>query len=94
MKTLEDYNLIRDFVNNQGIEPTMAMLCAKDSEWNDLLYLAKSWKRELDEAEAERQAKLEGLSDEELGMLDKEHEEAQHKEYLNTLYHSSGHEPE
>jgi len=94
MKTLEDYNLIRDFLGSQGITPTAAMLCVQEQEWADLIYLAKSWKRELDERIAKDADEIKGLSEDELRQMDKATEEARIKQQNAVLFHSCGTEPE
>ena len=94
MKTLEDYNLVKDFLLSQGEFSPVAVVSVSESAWTDLTYLAKSWKRELDEAEAERQAKIEGLSEEELGQMDREAEKARQKELRKTMFLSCGTDPE
>ena len=94
MKTLEDYTLIRDFISHQGITPSVAMLCVQEKEWADLVYLAKSWKREQEEYLEAEKAKLEGLSEEELGQMDREAKVQAEREEQAILFYSSGHKPE
>ena len=90
MKTLEDYNLVKDFLLSQGEFSPVAVVSVPESAWTDLVYLAKSCKRDQDEKEAERQAKLEGLSEEELGQMDREAEKAAKRDRIKALHHSCG----
>lgn len=94
MKTLEEFQLIKEFLGGQGIKPTMAMVCTAGSEWQDLVYLAKSWKTQREEEIAAREAELEGLSEEELALIDKKAEDERRLEKERLLYHSSGYRPE
>ncbi len=94
MKTLEDFELVKDFLLSQGEFSPVAVVSVPESAWTDLVYLSKSWKREIDEKESERQAKLEGLSEEELGQMDREAEKAERKAYMKALHHSCGTRPE
>jgi len=94
MKTLDEYKLIREFISSQGIQPSIAMLCVPQNEWDDLKYLAQSWHREQDEMVAAAEARLEGLSEEELGQMDREAKEQAEREEQEILFYSSGHKPE
>ena len=94
MKTLEDYNLVKDFLSSQGDFSAVGVVSVSESAWNDLIYLAKTWKQELDEKAREEEKRLEGLSEDELRMMDKKAKEEAEKETAKILFHSCGSEPE
>jgi hypothetical protein len=94
MKTLEEYNLIKEFISAQGIQPTAAMLCVAEKEWNDLVYLAKAWERELESEEALEKQRLQALSEEELGMIERANKKQAQREAEKVLFHSCGSDPE
>lgn len=94
MKELDDYNLIRDFLGSQGIQPTVAMLCVDNDKWYDLVGLARLWRQEADEYAAKQEATLADMTEDELRMMEKAKMEAQHKENEKTLFYSSGHKSE
>jgi len=94
MKTLEEYNLIRDFLGGQGLQPTVAMVCVEDSKWSDLKFLAREWRTEQDAAEEARQAELDGLTEEELAQREREAAEEAQRQEDEVLFHSCGHRPE
>ena len=94
MKTLEEFELVRDFLGGQGLKPTVAMVCASTSEWQDLVYLAKSWRTQQEEEAARLAEELEGLSEEELAMRERAAEEERQREAQKILFHSSGYRPE
>jgi len=94
MKTLEDFDLIREFLGAQGIKPTMAMVCAGGPEWQDLVFLAREWKNAQDEAVKQQAEELANLSEDELALRDKQAREEALLENDRVLFHSSGHRPE
>ena len=94
MKTLEEFDLIREFLGAQGIKPTAAMVCANAPEWQDLVYLAKSWKSAVDEEIARQEEELANLSEDELRLRDKQAREEALLENDRILYHSAGYRPE
>ncbi len=94
MKTLEDYNLVKDFLMSQGEFSPVAVVSVPEQAWSDLVYLAKTWKRELDEQAKEDRKQLQGLSEEELGAMDRASEEARRREAEKALFHSCGSDPE
>ena len=94
MKTLEEFDLIKEFLGGSGIKPTMVMVCAAAPEWQDLVYLAKSWKSAREEEIQRKEEELAGLSEEELAMRDKEAIDQARLEEEALLYHSCGTRPE
>jgi hypothetical protein len=94
VKTLEEFQLIKEFLGGQGIKPTMAMVCAAGPEWQDLVYLAKSWKSAREEEIARKEEELASLSEEELALRDREARDAARLEEERLLYHSAGYRPE
>ena len=94
MKTLEEFDLIRDFLGAQGIKPTMAMVCANAPEWQDLVYLAKSWKNAQDEAVKQQEEELANLSEDELALRDKQAREEKLLEHDRVKFRSCGYDPE
>jgi hypothetical protein len=94
MKTLEEFQLIKEFLGGQGIKPTMAMVCAAAPEWQDLVYLARSWKAERDLEIQRQEEELANLSEEELMLRDKQAREEALLENDRILYHSAGYKPE
>ena len=93
MKTLESYNLIKDFLASQGISPTTAMLCVSDSEWADLVLLAQEWRTDMDALMEKERAETDAMSDEELRQRDMAAKEAARLEEEELMYASCGHEP-
>ena len=93
MKTLEEFDLIKEFLGGSGIKPTMAMVCAAAPEWQDLVYLAKSWKNAQEEEIQRKEEEVAGLTEEELAMRDKEALEAARKAEEEVMYYSAGYEP-
>lgn len=94
MKTLEEFELVKEFLGGQGIQPTMAMVCASAPEWQDLVFLAKEWKSQVEEEIKRQEEELAGLSEEELALRDKEAREKALLENERVLFHSSGYRPE
>ena len=89
MKTLSDFNHIKDFLASQGIQPTLGMLCVSSSEWADLVGLAAEWHcdREVELAE------FEALSEDEQKQRLRDSETRRVQEQESLLFHSSGHVP-
>jgi hypothetical protein len=94
MKKLADFRLVREFLSAQGVEPTIAMVAVRDPEWLDLVILANEWKREIEEAAAEQEAKLAAMTPEEKDQALAEAEEEMRAEREKILFHSCGHRPE
>ena len=94
MKTLEEYNLIRDFLGGQNLQPTVAMVCVKDSEWADLKFLAREWKTARGEERAKAEEAEANLSEDELALRDKQAREEALLENDRVLFHSCGSRPE
>jgi hypothetical protein len=94
VKTLEEFELVRDFLGGQGLKPTTAMICVSSPEWQDLVYLAKSWRTQQEEEVERMRAELDGLSEEELAMRERAAEDERRRENERVLFHSSGYRPE
>jgi arsenate reductase-like glutaredoxin family protein len=94
MKTLEEFELVKEFLGGQGIQPTAAMICASGPEWQDLVVLAREWRNARDEEIRRKEEELAGLSEEELAQRDREALEAARKADEKLLYHSAGYRPE
>jgi len=93
MKTLADFERVREFLESQGIKPTIAMAGLDSGPWTDLVLLSREWQEKLEE-EAERvKAEMEGLSEEEIGQRERDAAEEARLENERILYHSSGYEP-
>ena len=86
MKKIDDFLLIREFLQAQGIQPTVGMVGLDQDSWSDLVILATEW-RALNEEAAET------ISPEELEMRRKHQEQQDRLEQERLLYHSSGHHP-
>lgn len=93
MKTLEQYRLIKEFMSSQGIQPTASILASSEDEWKDMHYLAQEWKDEIDAEIAAREAELDGLSEEEIGIREQLEREKEQYEKEALLFHSSGYKP-
>lgn len=94
MKTLEEFNLIREFLIFQGIKPTVAMVGLEATAWADIVLIAMEWKRDQDVAEEVRKAELDGLSEEELAQRERDVAEEAKRAEDAVLFHSCGHRPE
>lgn len=94
MKTLEEFDMIREFLGAQGIRPTAAMVCVDDAKWSDLKFLARSWKDAIEDAARQQEEELAGLSEEELELRAKQAREEALLENDRLLFHSSGYRPE
>lgn len=94
MKTLDDFNRIKEFLGGQGITFSPAVVCVSDPEWRDLAFLAREWKTEQDAAEEARQAELDSMTDEERSQREREAQEEAQREEDDVLFHSCGHRPE
>ena len=90
MKTLEEFDLIREFLGAQGIKPTVAMICADSREWQDLVMLARDWRNSRDEAAKQQEEELANLSEDELALRDKEARERELVANDEIVYHSCG----
>lgn len=94
MKTLEEFNRIKEFLGGQGITFSPAVVCVSEPEWKDLAYLAREWKLEQDAAEEERRAELDAMTDEEREQRERDAAEEAQRERDELLFHSCGHRPE
>ena len=94
MKKLDDFRLVKDFISSQGIEFTIACVAVDEKAWDDLVFLAREWKREIDEIVAEKEAKLAAMTPDEIEQMETEAEEEAKLEKERVLFHSSGHRPE
>ena len=90
MKKITVFRLVREFLSAQRIEPTIAMVAVRDPEWLDLVILAQEWKRELDEAAEEQEAKLKAMTPQEKDQALAEAEEEARMEREKVLFHSCG----
>jgi hypothetical protein len=94
MKTLEEFQLIKEFLGGQGLKPTVAMISVSQAEWQDLVYLARCWRTERDEKIRQHEEELANLSEEELALRDKQAREEALLENDRILFHSAGYDPE
>ena len=90
MKKLEDFRLVKDFISSQGIEFTIACVAVDEKAWDDLVFLAREWKREIDEIVAEKEAKLAAMTPDERDQAQQEAEEEARMERERVLFHSCG----
>ena len=95
MKTLDEFELVKDFLKAQGGDPDLVALVAIDNkQWIDVTILAREWRTGKDE-EIAKAAEIEAnLSEDELALRDKQAREEALLENDRVLFHSSGHRPE
>ena len=95
MKTLEEFELVKAFLESQGSKPNpVAMVALDDVAWRDVKYLANAWKTSRDEEIAKAAETEANLSEDELALRDKQAREEALLENDRVLFHSSGHRPE